>query len=202
MNVSLHEKGVAFGGLRRDTESRLKRNDEEVTSERQKIMYLRKTLHKRRWQPARLHQKREPCQNWCLCWIPPSMHMAVNRRHLFIIHNEIKREVLDEEQTIVPQCRTVEDAQDNVPNAIGSCGAPVRPSAVRVGVVGSGAVAAAVAFCDKCCTMCRVFSLHSLVWFSLSFCPHFSPFASCCLARFPRGSRGCSPHSSTVSRRP
>ena len=91
--------------------------------------------------------------------------MAVNRRHLSIIHNEIKREVLDEEQTFVAQCRTVDDAQDNVPSAIGSCGAPVRPSAVRVAAVAAGAVAAvaaavvggaaAVAFCDKCSTMCE-----------------------------------------------
>ena len=33
-------------------------------------------------------------------------------------------------------------------------------------------------------------------------CSHFSPCDPFCLARFPRGSHGCSPHSSTASRRP
>ena len=114
-------------------------------------------------------------------------HGGAFQTSLLILHGEIKREVLDEEQVIVPQCHFEEGVQDSVPNAIGSCGAPVRPSAVRVTAVAAVAAAVvgadAVAFRGKCSTMCRVFSQHSLVWFSLSSFPHFSPFASCSVSR-------------------
>ena len=128
------------------------------------------------------------------------MHMAVHRSHLLIIHYEIRREVFDKEQEIVPQCHFEEGVQDCVPNATSSCGAPARPSAVRVAAVAVAVVGAAVAFCGKCSTMCRVFSLHSLGRFSLSFFPHFSSFASCSVSRASRAALVAARHALRRSR--
>ena len=92
------------------------------------------------------------------------MHMAVHRRHLFIIHKEIKREVLD---------RKI-DNHSSMPCHRG-CAVAARAAAV----VAATAVVVAVAFCGKCKTMCRVFSLHSFVRFSLFLSPFltFLPLA-------------------------
>ena len=61
-------------------------------------------------------------------------------------------------------------------------------------------------YCCGCSTCCSEDNVQCVAFFSprrplFPFLP-FSPCDPFCLARFPRGSRGCSPHSSTASRRP
>ena len=65
----------------------------------------------------------------------------------------------------------------------------------RIAAGAAAAAAVAGAFADRCNTTCRVFSLHSLVWFSLPFFPRFSSSASSAsrwACPTPLSSRACS----------
>ena len=57
---------------------------------------------------------------------PSSTHIACITNMSLTIHDDIKREVLDKEQKIVPHRRVVEGVQDGGRSAIGSCGEAVR----------------------------------------------------------------------------